>query len=115
MIDSENSKPQKIDEVSKEAQSKNTSEKGPLSFLSGALTSGLFSWMSLLLSQKVIIYFAVHSKTYQSPIAQSVASGLKTLVIGMCFLSTFTFGFIAIGLSIVFIRSLFDAKNKKPE
>ena len=90
-------------------------EKGPLSFLSGALTSLLFAWLSLLLSEKVVVYFSVHSINYSSPIAQSVASGFKTLVIGMCFLATFTFGFIGLGLSIVFIRSLFAAKNLKNE
>ncbi len=86
-------------------------KKGPLSFFSGAITSGLFAWLSLGLSQKVVIYFALHSPEYTSPIAQSVASGFKTLVIGICFLATFTFGFIGLGLILVFIRSLFDGKS----
>ncbi len=85
-------------------------EKGPLSFLSGALTSGLLAWLSLQLSKKMVFYFTTHSLHYNSPIAQSIASGFKTLVIGMSFLSTFTFGFIGLGLSLVFIRSLFDGK-----
>ncbi len=90
-------------------------EKGPLSFLSGALTSFLFGWISLIVSQKAIIYFATHTSDYSSPIAQSISSGFKTLIIGMCFLSTFTFGFIGLGLTIVFIRSLFDGKNSNSE
>ena len=86
-------------------------KKGPLSFLSGALTSLLLGWVSLLLSEKVVIYFSTHSSQYSSSFAQSIASGFKTLVIGMSFLATFTFGFIGIGLTIVFVRSLFSAKK----
>ncbi len=92
-------------------EKKNTAQKGPLSFLSGALTSFLLGWMSLLLSEKLVIYFSTHSLKYSSSIATSIASGFKTLVIGMSFLSTFTFLFIGVGLSIVFVRSLFTAKR----
>ena len=86
-----------------------SSRKGPLSFLSGALTSIFFSYLSFFLSKKVILYFSLHSPNYTSPIAQSIASAMKTLAIGMCFLSTFTFAFIGLGLTIVFVRSLFSA------
>ena len=90
-------------------------KKGPLNFLSGALTSYLFGWLSFIISQRVVIYFALHTKEFNSPIAESVACGFKTLVIGMCFLATFTFTFIGIGLTIVFIRSLFDANKLDDE
>ncbi len=90
-------------------------EKGPMSFLSGALTSGLFAWISLILSKKIVVYFSFHSPSYTSPIAQSIASAFKTLIIGMCFLATFTFAFIGLGLSIVFIRSLFTAKSTESD
>ena len=86
-------------------------KKGPLNFLSGALTSVILAWICLGLSRKVVLYFAIHSATYTSPIAQSVASGFKTLVIGISFLATFTFGFIGLGLTVVFIRSLFDGMS----
>ena len=86
---------------------KQSIQKGPLSFLSGALTSIFFAWLSFLLSKNVVIYFTLHSTNYSSPIAQNIASAMKTLAIGMCFLATFTFFFIGIGLIIVFIRSLF--------
>ncbi len=89
--------------------------KGPLSFLSGSLTSLLFSWISLLVSRNVVLYFTAHTPNYTSQIAQSIASGFKTLVIGMCFLSTFTFGFIGLGLMIVFIQSLFKLKEVETE
>ncbi len=85
--------------------------KSPLSFFSGAITSGFLGWICLGLSQKVVVYFSLHSPAYASPIAQSVASGFKTLVVGVCFLATFTFGFIGLGLTLVFIRSLFDGKS----
>jgi len=98
-------------EEDKKEENPALSKKGPFSFFSGALTSGLLAWLCLGLSQKMVVYFTVHSSVYSSPIAQSVASGFKTLVIGMCFLATFTFGFIGLGLTLVFIRSLFDSKS----
>ena len=98
-----------------ESETTQPPKKGPLSFLSGFLTSFLFSWISLLVSRNVVLYFTLHSTNYTSPIAQSVASGFKTLVIGMCFLSTFTFGFIGLGLLIVFIQSLFRLKEVDTE
>ncbi len=86
-------------------------KKGPLSFLSGALTSFVFAWVAFLLSEKVVIYFTIHTPHYSSAFAQSIGSAFKTLIIGMSFLATFTFAFIGIGLTIVFIRSLFDANG----
>ena len=86
-------------------------KKGPLSFFSGAITSIVFAWLSLLLSRKVVIYFAVHSPSYSSSFAQNIASAMKTLAIGMCFLATFTFAFIGLGLTIVIIRSLMPVKT----
>ena len=83
--------------------------KGPLSFLSGALTSGMLCWLSLGLSKGLAAYFALHPPTYSSAIAQSIAAALKTLLVGMAFLATFSFGFIALGLSLVFLRSLSGA------
>ncbi|WP_320667573.1 DUF3082 domain-containing protein [Prochlorococcus sp. MIT 1307] len=88
-------------------------QKGPLSFFSGAITSIFLSWICLELSQRMVIYFTLHSPAYSSPIAQSVASGFKTLVIGISFLATFTFGFIGLGLILVFIRSLFDGNARE--
>ena len=92
-----------------------SSRKGPLSFLSGSITSFFFAWLSFLLSKKVVIYFVLHSPNYTSQFAQSIASAMKTLAIGMCFLATFTFAFIGLGLSIVFIRSLFPDKVKEDD
>ncbi len=87
-------------------------KKSPFSFFSGAFTSALFAYLFYQLSQRLVIYFTLHSISYSSPIAQSVASGFKTLVIGISFLATFTFGFIGLGLTVVFIRSLIDGNSK---
>ena len=88
-------------------------EKGPLSFISGSMTSGLLAWICLILSQKLVGYFMNHSPHYTSPIAQSAASGFKTLVLGTSFLATFSFAFIGLGLLLVFIRSLFGVNSSK--
>ena len=86
-------------------------KKGPLSFLSGALTSGILAWLCLRLSQAMVSYFALHSSNYSSAIAQSIASGFKTLIIGTCFLATFSFSFIGLGLTLVFFRSFFTPRD----
>ncbi len=89
-------------------------KKGPLSFLSGSITSLSFSLLSLFISKKIVLYFSIHTHNYSSSIAQSIASGFKTLIIGISFLATFTFGFIGLGLFLVFIRSLIEGiKGKK--
>ena len=90
-------------------------KKGPLSFLSGSLTSLSFSLLSLFISKKIVLYFSIHTPNYSSPIAQSIASGFKTLIIGISFLATFTFGFIGLGLFLVFIRSLIEGNKDKTD
>ena len=90
-------------------------KKGPLSFLSGSFTSLSFSLLSLFISKKIVLYFSIHTPNYSSPIAQSIASGFKTLIIGISFLATFTFGFIGLGLFLVFIRSLIEGNDAKTD
>ena len=90
-------------------------KKGPLSFLSGSITSLSFGLLSLFISKKIVLYFAIHTPNYSSAIAQSIASGFKTLIIGISFLATFTFGFIGLGLFLVFIRSLIEGKEVKTD
>ena len=90
-------------------------KKGPLSFLSGSITSLFFSLLSLFISKKIVLYFSIHTPNYSSPIAQSIASGFKTLIIGISFLATFTFGFIGLGLFLVFIRSLIEGNKDKTD
>jgi len=88
--------------------------KGPLSFLSGALTAGLLAWLALGLSRRMVVYFALHPPHYSSPIAQNIAVTLKTLLVGLSFLATFSTAFVALGLTLVFLRSLFTGQNGNP-
>ncbi len=90
-------------------------KKGPLSFLSGSITGLSFCLLSLFISKKIVLYFSIHTPNYSSPIAQSIASGFKTLIIGISFLATFTFGFIGLGLFLVFIRSLIEGNNERSD
>lgn len=88
--------------------------KGPLSFVSGALTAGLLSWLCLGLSRRMALYYALHPPHYASAVAQSIATALKTLLLGMAFLATFSFGFIALGLTLAFLRSLRGPQPLEP-
>ena len=90
-------------------------QNGPVSFLSGSITSLSFSLLSLFISKKIVLYFSIHTPNYSSPIAESIASGFKTLIIGISFLATFTFGFIGLGLFLVFIRSLIEGNKNKTD
>lgn len=94
-----------------EAGASQPPRKGPLSFLSGALTSGLLAWLCLGLSQKVVAYYGEHPPHYSAQIAQSIATALKTLIVGMCFLATFSFAFIGVGLALTFLRSLVAGRD----
>ncbi|MEB3234341.1 MAG: DUF3082 domain-containing protein [Cyanobacteriota bacterium] len=80
--------------------------KGPLNFLSGSLTAVLLAWLSFGLSRKLVAYYTLHPPHYSARIAQSIATALKTLIVGMSFLATFSFAFIGLGLGLVFLRSL---------
>ncbi|MEB3333318.1 MAG: DUF3082 domain-containing protein [Synechococcaceae cyanobacterium] len=84
--------------------------KGPLSFLSGALTSALLAWLCYGLSGRVVAYYLAHPPHYEARLAQSIATAVKTLVVGMCFLATSSFAFIAVGLLLTCVRSLLPAR-----
>lgn len=88
--------------------------KGPLSFLSGSITSLVLAWLSWGVSKGMVTYFAAHPPYFSSPIAQNIATALKTLLTGLCFLATFSFGFIGLGLFLVFLRSLFTGDQSDP-
>ena len=97
-----------INKVNSEANL--TSEKGPLSFISGSLTSFLLFIFFYFISNKIVIYFSLHKPTNSSEIVQSISSSINTLIIGLSFLLTFSFAFIGLGLFIVFIRSFLIKK-----
>ena len=90
---------------------KNIPEKGPLNFIVGSLTSFLLFIFFYFLSNKITIYFSVHKPSNSSEIVQNISSSINTLIIGLSYLLTFSFGFIGIGLFIVFIRSFFLKKS----
>ena len=83
---------------------KNNPEKGPLSFISGSLTSFILCICFYFISNKIAIYFTLHKPSNSSEIVQSISSSINTLIIGLSFLLTFSFAFIGLGLFIVFIR-----------
>ena len=106
-MEQENSK--KLDKIEKN-QIVNETEKGPLSFLTGSFTSFILFIVFYKLSIAISIYFSTHKPTNDSEIVQNISSSLNTLIIGLSFLATFSFGFIGLGLFIVFIRSFFYKK-----
>ena len=89
----------------------NEPEKGPLSFLTGSITSFLLFIAFYKLSIAISIYFSTHKPNNNSEIVQNISSSLNTLIIGLSFLATFSFGFIGLGLLIVFFRSFFVKKE----
>jgi len=95
----------------KNIESPNNPEKGPLSFLSGSLTSLILCVFFYFISNKIAIYFSIHKPSNSSEIVQSISSSINTLIIGLSFLLTFSFAFIGLGLFIVFIRSFLFKKT----
>ena len=89
----------------------NEKEKGPVSFLTGSITSFILFIAFYKLSIAISIYFSTHKPTNNSEIVQNISSSLNTLIIGLSFLATFSFGFIGLGLFIVFLRSFFFKKE----
>ena len=97
--------------IGENIDNKNTPEKGPLNFILGSVTSFLLFISFYFISNKIAIYFALHKPSNSSEIVQNISSSINTLIIGLSFLLTFSFGFIGIGLFIVFIRSFFVIKS----
>ena len=89
----------------------NNPEKGPLSFLTGSITSLILFVAFYRISLAISIYFSTHKPSNDSEIVQNISSSLNTLIIGLSFLATFSFGFIGLGLFIVFVRSFFVKKE----
>ena len=92
-------------------KSQDNRETGPLSFISGSLTSFSLCIFFYFVSKKIAVYFTLHNPSNSSEIVQSISSSINTLIIGLSFLLTFSFGFIGLGLFIVFIRSFLVKKN----
>ena len=97
--------------IGENIDNKNNPQKGPLNFFVGSVTSFLLFISFYLISNKIAIYFALHKPSNTSEIVQNISSSINTLIIGLSFLLTFSFGFIGIGLFIVFIRSFYVIKT----
>ena len=97
--------------IGENIDNKNTTEKGPLNFIIGSVTSFLLFISFYFISNKIAIYFALHKPSNSSEIVQNISSSINTLIIGLSFLLTFSFGFIGIGLFIVLIRSFYVNKT----
>ena len=54
----------------------------------------------------MVAYYGAHPPHYNSQVAQSIGTAVKTLVVGMTFLATFSFAFVGLGLFLTFLRSL---------
>ena len=91
-------------------ETQNSPKKGPLTFITGSLTSFLLCLFFYFISNKIVIYFSLHKPSNSSEIVQSISSNINTLIIGLSFLLTFSFAFIGLGLFIVFIRSFLVKK-----
>ena len=101
----------KITSIKKEnIDNQNNPEKGPLSFLTGSLTSFFLCIFFYFISNNIAIYFSYHKPSNSSEIVQSISSSFNTLIIGLSFLLTFSFAFIGLGLFIVFVRSFLIKK-----
>ena len=85
--------------------------KNPISFFIGSITSFVLCFLSFILSKKIALYFISHRPSNTSEMVQSISTSLNTLIIGLAFIATFSFGFIGLGLLIVFIRSFFKKKS----
>ena len=85
--------------------------KSPLSLIIGSMTSFTLCILSFILSRKITLYFISHRPSNDTEIVQSISTSLNTLIIGLAFIATFSFGFIGLGLFIVFIRSFFVKKS----
>jgi hypothetical protein len=66
------------------------------------------------MSQRVLAWYSLHPPHYAAPVAQSIATAVKTLILGMSFLATFSFLFIGLGLFLTFLRSLVPAGAGSP-
>ena len=97
--------------IQQNIENENPPEKGPISFITGSLTSFFLCICFYFISNKIAIYFSLHKPTNSTEIVQSISSSINTLIIGLSFLLTFSFAFIGLGLFIVFIRSFLVKKS----
>jgi hypothetical protein len=86
-------------------------EPSRLSYLSGGLTSALFCAVAVFLTQRLLGYYANHPPHYSQQVAQSIATAMKTLLVGSASLACFSFGLTTLGLLLLFLRSLLPGRK----
>ena len=89
--------------------------KGPMSYLSGSLTSGGFCAVAVVITLRLIGYYTAHPPHYSQRFAQSIATAMKTLIIGSGCVAVFSFGLVSIGLMLLFIQSLTQAQPSEAD
>ena len=89
--------------------------KGPMSYLSGSLTSGGFCAVAVVITLRLIGYYTAHPPHYSQRFAQSIATAMKTLIIGSGCVAVFSFGLVPIGLMLLFIQSLTQAQPSEAD
>ncbi len=75
-------------------------------FSGGAISGGL-AIGAYLLSKSVILTYADMPIKFNNPMAQSIASTVRTLVMGVTVMATFLFAMVTIGLLALGIKLIF--------
>lgn len=85
----------------------------PLRCLSGALISGGLAIPLYSLTVSIAQTFAAKPTHSNNPAVVSIASAVRTLVVGITALGTGIFGLVAIGLVALAVQILFQQLTKK--
>ena len=83
----------------------------PLSYLGGGITSGLFCALAVFTTLRLLEYYANHPPHYSQPVAQSIATAFKTLLVGSASLACFSFGLTTLGLLLLCLRDLLPGRR----
>jgi len=84
----------------------------PLRCFTGAAISGGLSVGSYFLAKSVILTYADIPIKFNNPMANSIASTVRTLVMGITTLATFLFLMVTIGLFALGIKLIFTGNNE---
>lgn len=79
----------------------------PMRCLSGAIVSGIMTWMMYWMTGKIATTFAAKPITSTSTVAMNIGTAVRTLVTGITALGTGVFAIISIGLVALAIKVAF--------
>ena len=71
--------------------------------------------MAVVITLRLIGYYTAHPPHYSQRFAQSIATAMKTLIIGSGCVAVFSFGLVSIGLMLLFIQSLTQAQPSEAD